>query len=314
MGPGADLPLLSGEPFVTEGGLETTLIFRHGLDLPCFAAFDLLKDDAGTEALRSYFDPYLAVAREHEVGIVLDAPTWRASSDWGSKLGYTASALDDANRRAVALVEDARSAAERDGTTVVICGAVGPRGDAYRPEGAMAVPEAEAYHRPQIETLADTSADLVTALTMTSPEEGAGIALAARNAHLPCAISFTVETDGRLPSGHTLREAVEVVDRETDGSPLYFMVNCAHPAHLAATLAEAGPWLERIRGVRANASRKSHAELDESTELDEGDPADLAAELLSLRPLLENLTVLGGCCGTDERHIAAICDAWLPAA
>jgi hypothetical protein len=113
-------------------------------------------------------------------------------------------------------VEDVRSAAAQDGTTVVICAAVGPRGDGYRPAEAMAVPEAEAYHRPQIEMLAETSADTVTALTMTSPEEGAGIALAARDAGVPCAISFTVGTDGRLPSGQTLREAVEIVDRETD--------------------------------------------------------------------------------------------------
>ena len=314
MGRRADLPQLSGGAFITDGGMETTLIFRHGLDLPCFAAFDLLRDDAGAETLRSYFEPYLAIAREHDVGMVLDAPTWRASSDWGRQLGYGTDALAEANRRAVALVEDVRSAAERDGTTVVICGAVGPRGDAYRAGEAMTVPEAKAYHRPQIETLAGTAADMVAALTMTSPAEASGITLAAQEAGIPCAISFTVETDGRLASGYALREAVELVDRETDGGSAYFMVNCAHPSHFAGALTEGGQWLERIRGVRPNASRKSHAELDESSEIDDGDPAELAAEVLALRPLLDNLAVLGGCCGTDERHIAAICDAWLSAA
>jgi S-methylmethionine-dependent homocysteine/selenocysteine methylase len=314
MGRRAELPHLSGRAFVTDGGMETTLVFRHGLELPCFAAFHLLRDDAGTETLRSYFDPYLAIAREHDVGLVLDAPTWRASGDWGRQLGYGADALGEANRHAVELVEDVRSAAERDGTEVVICGAVGPRGDAYRPGEAMTVAEARAYHRPQVETLADTAADLVAALTMTSPAEAAGVALAAADAGIPSTISFTVETDGRLPSGHGLGEAVELVDRETDGAPAYFMINCAHPSHFAGALAEGGPWLERIGGIRANASRKSHADLDESSELDDGDPAALAAELVALRPLLEKLTVLGGCCGTDERHIAAICDAWLSSA
>jgi S-methylmethionine-dependent homocysteine/selenocysteine methylase len=292
--------LRPGQTYVTDGGMETTLIHREGFELPHFAAFVLLDDDRGVEALRSYFRPYLAIAREHGVGIVLDAPTWRASADWGMQLGYSADALEDVNRRGVALVAEL-------GDDVVVCGAVGPRGDAYRPGGAMSAEEAEAYHRPQVETLADAGVDMVSALTLAYVEEGIGIARAARAAGIPSSISFTVEVDGRLPSGQSLRHAVEQVDRETGGAPAFFMVNCAHPTHVARALADEGPWLERIGGVRANASAKSHAELDESDELDEGDPVELAAAMATLYPLLPNLAVVGGCCGTDERHIAQLC-------
>ena len=290
--------------YVTDGGMETVLIHREGFELPYFAAFVLLDDERGVEALRSYFRPYLAIARAHGVGLVLDAPTWRASTDWGARLGYAADALEDVNRRGVALVREL-------GDDVVVCGAVGPRGDAYRPGAVMSAAAAEAYHRRQVETLADAGADMVSALTLAYVEEGIGIARAAEGAGVPCSISFTVEVDGRLPSGQSLRDAVEQVDRESGGAPAFFMVNCAHPTHVARGLADEGAWLERIGGVRANASAKSHAELDASDELDDGDPVELAAAMATLYPLLPNLAVVGGCCGTDERHIAQLC-ATLP--
>jgi len=290
--------------YVTDGGMETVLIHREGFELPYFAAFVLLDDERGVEALRSYFRPYLAIARAHGVGLVLDAPTWRASTDWGARLGYAADALEDVNRRGVALVREL-------GDDVVVCGAVGPRGDAYRPGAVMSAAAAEAYHRRQVETLADAGADMVSALTLAYVEEGIGIARAAEGAGVPCSISFTVEVDGRLPSGQSLRDAVEQVDRESGGAPAFFMVNCAHPTHVARGLADEGAWLERIGGVRANASAKSHAELDASDELDDGDPVELAAAMATLYPLLPSLAVVGGCCGTDERHIAQLC-ATLP--
>jgi S-methylmethionine-dependent homocysteine/selenocysteine methylase len=305
----ASLPHLSDQTFVTDGGMETVLIFRQGIDLPCFAAFPLLEHDRGVDALRAYFEPFVAIARENGVGIVLDAPTWRANADWGAQLGYDAAALDGANRRGVALVEEI--AAGADGVDVVVSGAVGPRGDGYVPGELMTSAQAERYHRPQIETFADTAADVVTALTLTYADEAVGIASAAHAAGLPSSISFTVEVDGRLPSGQSLREAVEQVDRETDGAPAYYMVNCAYPTHIAHALVDGGEWRERVRGVRANASNKSHAELDESDQLDDGDPVELAADVATLRPLLPNLNVVGGCCGTDERHIAQLCATWL---
>jgi S-methylmethionine-dependent homocysteine/selenocysteine methylase len=301
------LPQLAGTRCITDGGMETTLIFHHGIELPLFAAFDLLKDDEGTEMLRSYFTPYVDVAKRYGVGIVLDTPTWRASSDWGEQLGYSAADLDRLNRRGVTLLEEMRAEHESERTPVVIAGCVGPRGDGYVAGELMSTDDAEGYHSAQINTFADTNADLVGALTMTYANEATGIVSAARHARVPVAVSFTVETDGRLPSGQSLRDAVEQVDRETDAAAAYFMVNCAHPTHFAHVLEDEGPWLERLRGVRANASTKSHAELDEAEVLDEGDPQDLGSRYVELDARLPQLTVAGGCCGTDHRHIEEIC-------
>ncbi|MFQ6170878.1 homocysteine S-methyltransferase family protein [Oryzobacter sp. R7] len=304
------LPQLGPEPFLTDGGIETTLIFHDGLDLPFFAAYDLLTRDGGEDALRRYFEPYLAVARQRGLGIVLETPTWRASPDWAHRLGHDTRQLAELNRRAVALLEELRDLQGPDAPPVVISGCVGPRGDGYVVDTAMSAEEAAAYHAVQVDTFAATAADLVTAITMTSADEAVGVVRAAQEAGVPVVISFTVETDGRLPSGQPLREAVEEVDARTGSGAAYFMVNCAHPTHFEDVLETGSAWTDRIRGVRANASRLSHAELDEAEELDEGDPDELAAQYLALRERLPALTVLGGCCGTDHRHIAAIAAAW----
>jgi S-methylmethionine-dependent homocysteine/selenocysteine methylase len=304
------LPQLSGELFITDGGMETTLIFHRGIDLPYFASFDLLATGEGRQALRDYYEPYVSLARDRGVGLLLDTPTWRANRDWGELLGYSEDALARANRDAVALVGGLRT---QDGPPIVVSGCIGPRGDGYQPESLMTAEEAQSYHAAQVETFAGTDADLVSALTLNYAEEAVGIARAADDAAMPVAISFTVETDGRLPTGQGLSEAIEQVDAETNGTPAYFMINCAHPTHFAGVVAEGGPWLERLGGLRANASRKSHAELDESDSLDAGDPEELGEQYAELHSRLPRVTVVGGCCGTDHRHIGAICDAWIAA-
>ena len=287
---------------LTDGGIETVLIFDEGIELPCFAAFDLLRTAEGTETLRAYFEPYLELARDHRLPFVLCAPTWRSSPDWGAKLGYSAEELAAANRRAVELMHEIR-AANRD-LELTVDAVIGPRGDGYVAGAEMSPEQAEAYHAVQIGAL--TGADTLTALTLTYAGEAIGIVRAARRLELPVAISFTVETDGRLPSGQPLRDAIEQTDAEA--APDYYMVNCAHPEHFAAVLD--GDWAQRIRGIRANASRKSHAELDEAETLDTGDPADLAARYAKLRAKLPELELVGGCCGTDHRHIEAIAEAF----
>jgi homocysteine S-methyltransferase len=287
--------------------METTLIFRDGLELPDFASFVLLDDRDGLESLRAYYRSYISIATRHGVGIVLDTPTWRANPDWGARLGYAAERLADVNRRSVALLEEVRAEAE-EGVDVLISGCIGPRGDGYVVGNAMSPEEAQEYHSAQITTFAGTTADLVSALTLNYADEATGIARAAAGAGIPAVISFTVETDGRLPSGQELRDAVAEVDAATDGAPAYYMVNCAHPTHFEDVLADGG--LERVRGLRANASTKSHAELDEADDLDQGDPDDLAERYRALRPLMPGLNVVGGCCGTDERHIEAICSSF----
>jgi S-methylmethionine-dependent homocysteine/selenocysteine methylase len=306
------LPQLGESLFLSDGGIETTLIFHDGLELPDFAAFDLLKRPDGERALRKYFRTYAELAKTFGAGLILESATWRASADWGARLGYDERALAEANRHAVRLLDDIRSEYGRDGAEVVISGCVGPRGDGYNPVDIMSEADAGAYHGKQIEALADARVDMITAITMNYAEEAIGVARAAKAAGLPVAISFTVETDGRLPTSQTLRAAIEQVDGATSGYPAYYMINCAHPTHFETVLAERQPWAERIRGLRANASRKSHAELNEATELDVGDPAEFGAQHAALKRRLPQLTVMGGCCGTDHRHIEQIAAACAP--
>jgi S-methylmethionine-dependent homocysteine/selenocysteine methylase len=303
------LPQLRNALFLTDGGLETTLVFHEQLELPHFAAFDLLRTERGTGILRRYFETYTRIALDHGVGIVLEAPTWRANPDWAAKLGYDAGALADANRRGVGLLLEVRAAMETPSTPVVISGNLGPRGDGYRPQARMSVAEARDYHGAQVATFAATDADMLGAFTMNYTEEAVGIALAARAARMPLALSFTLETDGKLPSGQPLVEAIERVDAESDDYPVYYMIHCAHPSHFEGVLDELGAKARRVRGLRANASRRSHAELDASTDLDAGDPRELGAEYRALSRRLPALTVVGGCCGTDHRHVAAIAQA-----
>ena len=243
--------------------------------------------------------------------MILDTPTWRANADWGAKLGYDAGALAEVNRMAVDFLDALRHRHAQPDLPLVINGVVGPRGDGYTAEAAMSAEEASAYHRPQIEVFRDSEADMVSALTLTFAAEAIGIATAARDAQMPLAISFTLGTDGRLPSGQTLGSAIEETDATTGTYPAYYMINCAHPLHFEPVLAEGAGWLARIRGIRANASTKSHAELDAASDLDIGDPQDLGRRYATLRGRLPNLNVLGGCCGTDHRHITAICEACL---
>jgi S-methylmethionine-dependent homocysteine/selenocysteine methylase len=304
------LPQLDGGVFLTDGGLETVLIFHQGIDLPLFAAVDLLNRKEGTGVLRRYFDRYAELAREHGAGLVLESPTWRASPRWGAELGYTAEQLEELNRRAIALMVEVRDAHSPAPAPIVISGCVGPQDDGYDPAQRLSARAAQDYHATQIDTFAGTDANMVNAMTMTYVDEAVGVTRAAAEAGMPVAISFTVETDGRLPSGEGLGEAIAEVDRQTGGGPAYYMLNCAHPTHFDHVLAGDEPWTSRILGLRANASMRSHAELDEAEELDEGDPADLGARYAALAVKLPRLTVLGGCCGTDDRHVAEICRAW----
>lgn len=314
IGDRATLPQLEHRPFLTDGGLETTLIFHEGVDLPSFAAFVLLETSDGRRRLRRYFERHAEIARRADCGFIAEAPTWRANPDWARSLGYDGRALDAINKSAITLLADLRDRDGRGRGEYVISGCIGPRADGYDASGELSAEEAERYHAEQIASFALTEADLVSALTLTNTAEAIGITRAARNAGMPAVISFTLEIDGRLPSGEGLREAILRVDAQTDCGPAYYMINCAHPTHFEHALEAGGPWLGRLRGIRANASRKSHAELDAATELDDGDPYGLASEYAALVAKLSELTILGGCCGTDERHIEQIARACVTSA
>lgn len=297
---------LSTVLFLTDGGLETTLVFHDGIELPGFAAFVMLESEERRLRLGNYYRDYLNLARSAGMGFILESVTWRANPDWGRQLGYSPDQLAEINRQSIEFLVGLREEYDHGLSPIVISGCIGPRGDGYSSAKAMSVDEAEAYHHTQIATLRDTEADLVSAYTLPYTAEAAGIARAARDLEMPVVISFTVETDGRLPSGETLQHAVEQVDALSNGAPEYYMINCAHPTHFSGVL-NGDPWVKRIRAIRANASMKSHAELDNSTSLDSGDPVDLGARFGELARRLEHLNVFGGCCGTDHRHAAEIC-------
>ncbi|MBA1145903.1 homocysteine S-methyltransferase family protein [Ectothiorhodospiraceae bacterium WFHF3C12] len=307
------LPQLDGGLFVTDGGIETTLIFHDGQDLPHFAAFHLLKDETGTELLRDYFRRHARVARANGTGFIFESATWRSSPDWGARLGYSAEELDAANRKAIAMLLDLRAEFESADMPCVVSGCIGPRGDGYDPGQVMTVDDAQAYHAAQARSFAEAGADMITSITTTNVPEAIGIARAAQAEGMPVVISFTVETDGRLPTGQTLAEAIGLVDEATGNGPAYYMVNCAHPSHFENVL-NGEPWMERLRGLRCNASKKSHAELDEADELDAGNPVELGADYAALRQRFPRINVVGGCCGTDHRHIHEICVACKSAA
>jgi S-methylmethionine-dependent homocysteine/selenocysteine methylase len=300
------LPQLGNQLFLTDGGLETSLIFLEGFELPHFAAFHLLRDRKGREALIRYYERYIAIAKTDGLGFILESPTWRANSDWGEKLGYSRADIAEVNRQSVDMMHALRSKHQTERSPMVVSGCVGPRGDGYDPGQVMSSAEAEAYHAEQIAAFAEASADIVTAITMTNINEAIGVMRAGRNAGLPVVISFTLETDGRLPTGQTLADAVQEVDRKTGNGPIYYMINCAHPSHYDTTMPIGTDWTKRVRGMRANASRRSHQELNDSPELDAGNPLELGGEYRDIRHNHPQITVLGGCCGTDHRHMESI--------
>ncbi len=303
-----NLPHISPNLFLTDGGLETTLVFLEGYDLPCFAAFDLLKDEKGTNAIKNYYRRYLNIARDYKTGFILESPTWRANPDWISKIGYPETALTEVNRKAVDIMISLKDEFKYLIPEILISGCVGPRGDGYTPENKMTAEQARDYHSHQLEVFAGTPVDLVSAITMNYVEEAIGIVRAANALKLPAVISFTVETDGRLYSGMSLKEAIEQVDTKVDEPPVYFVINCAHPTHFISELHSSSDryWTQRIRGIRANASCKSHAELDEATELDRGNPGEFGSIHKKLKDEFTHLNVFGGCCGTDEEHVRSI--------
>lgn len=292
--------------FLSDGGLETYLIFEKGFELPCFSAAVLLDTEQGREELTNYFTRFVEIAKSTGRGFILDAPTWRAGTAWAGPLGQTLKQVIDTNARAVAFVSNLRKQLETEDCPILVNGLIGPAGDAYAPDTQISAREALLIHAPQIHALGRAGVDMISAMTMTHASEAIGMTRAAQEIDVPIVIAFTLETDARLPSGQSLSEAIDEVDAATSNGPIYYMINCAHPDHFSEVLDTRAAWSLRIGGVRSNASRLSHAELDEAVTLDDGDPVelgDLSAELVNRLP---NIRVMGGCCGTDHRHIECI--------
>ncbi|MEL6296941.1 MAG: homocysteine S-methyltransferase family protein [Pseudomonadota bacterium] len=304
------LPLANGPVFLTDGGMETTFIFHEGLELPEFSSLVLIKSEDGRQAIAKYAKTYIDLARDAGLGLVIESTTWRAGPDWADKIGFPGlDNLAGANRDSIALLDEMRREAAKMDVNVIVSACIGPRGDGYDPGRIMTGEEAALYHDWQVRVLAETNADVITGLTMTNVPEAIGIATAAKLHDMPCVISFTLETDGRLPTGDSLEGAIVAVDAATGDAPAYYMINCAHPTHLIKSLDLPADIRERLRGIRANASKCSHAELDEMEELDVGNPHELGREMADIHAAHPHIRVLGGCCGTDDRHVREIAKA-----
>lgn len=299
------LPQLSGKICITDGGMETDFIFNKNIDLPEFASYDLLRTQEGYEALSAYYESYAKLAQQFNVGLILETPTWRANPDWGKKIGDSLDTIHHFNLKAVKQIEQIRKQYETENSPIIISGCIGPRGDGYRANALMTVSEAQQYHSTQIESFSQSNVDLVSALTLNYIDEAIGVTQAAKAFNLPVCISFTVETDGKLPTGESLAEAIKVVDAATNNGPAYYMLNCAHPTHFFDILNDE-QCASRLRAIRANASSCSHAELDEAEELDHGNPHELGQQFFEIRDRFPHINILGGCCGTDYRHIEQI--------
>lgn len=295
--------------YLTDGGLETTMIYHKGIELNHFAAFELLLSEDGKKELTSYYASYIEIAKANDLPFIFETPTWRANADWGRLMGYNQEDLKRINTESIAFMRDI--AMKFDVDNGLFSGQIGPRGDGYVLERRMSAEEAAEYHHTQVAVFSEAGADFVTILTMNYPEEAAGLALAAKSVNIPAVVSFTVETDGNLPSGDLLSEAIEYVDRLSGNYPSYYMINCAHPLHFSEKLKSQPAIADKIRGIRANASIKSHAELEISETLDIGDKVLLANGINSLKEMLPSMQVLGGCCGTDHTHIKEICAVFL---
>ncbi len=299
--------LLDKSTFLTDGGLETTLIFENELDLPHFAAFPLIEDPNGQQILSDYYIPYLELAKKYNTGFILESATYKANPETGYKLGYTQDELNQINQLSIMQLKGLKRRYMTDVNPVLISGCMGPGKDGYALDERMTVDEAKALHQHQVSAFKTAGADLVTAFTLNYVEEAIGIVNAARDVEIPVVISFTLETDGKLIDGTDLSDAIQQVDNATAAYAEYFMINCAHPTHFLAQIAGDEVCKQRVKAVRANASCKSHAELDESTELDPGDKDELAARYAELQESLPGIKVWGGCCGTDSTHLNTIC-------
>ncbi len=290
-------------PFLCYTGIETDLIFNKGIDLPGFATFPLLETKEGRDLLTRSYLAQVDLARELGCGVMFESVTWVANKDRAAAIGYGEHLLEQINVDAMQLIRDLHD--NIGDVPIVLSAQIGPRRDGYKPEEMMEDDEAEAYHTHQIKSLAKVKPDIVSAFTMSYPLEAIGIVRAAMRYELPVAISFTVETDGLLPTGMPLGEAIDAVDAATDNYAEYFLINCAHPEHFLPNLNHE-PWTQRLAGVVVNASRCSHAELDNATALDDGDPVELGAYLSMIKNAYPHMKIFGGCCGTDMRHMREI--------
>jgi S-methylmethionine-dependent homocysteine/selenocysteine methylase len=294
-----------GQLFLTDGGIETEIMYKWGFELPHFAMYPLLDNPDAMSAVRAMYRRYLDVVAKHRLSALMGGLDYRASPDWGALLGYSPEALAEANLRSIAFLRELADEYADDIPQILIAGYVGPRGDAYQTNRTITAAEAEDYHAVQLATLKAADVDLAWALTFNNIPEAIGVARAAARIGVPLAISFTLDTTSRLSSGPSLARAVETVETETDGAPAFYSLNCSHPVEFEPALTPGG-WTERVRGFRPNASRMDKIALCKLGHLEEGDPVELGRLMGTLARRYPHMDVWGGCCGTGDVHLDQI--------
>jgi homocysteine S-methyltransferase len=298
-------PQKAGRLYLTEGGTETELLYKYGFALPQFALFPLLDNPQAVSKMREMFQSYLDVAVRHKMCALMGGLDYRASPDWGALLGYSPQSLADANLRSIEFLRDIAREYASDIPDIVIEGLIGPRGDAYERNASITVDEAEDYHSVQLETLKRANVDLALAITFNNVPESIGVARAAVKIGVPLAISLTLDGTSKLSSGPRLGEAITTIDRETDHAPEFYLVNCSHPVEYESAIEPDG-WIDRVRGVRPNASRMEKMALCQIGHLEDGDPVELGKLCGDLARRYPHMDIWGGCCGTWDRHLDEI--------
>ncbi|MEY2396937.1 MAG: homocysteine S-methyltransferase [Actinomycetota bacterium] len=298
---------IAGLNYLTEGGTETEVMYKHGFELPEFAMFPLLDQADAMDALRGMYARYLETAARHGFGALIGGLDYRASADWAGLLGYSNDELAEFQMRAIDFLRDVAKPYESDLPSVLIAGVVGPRGDAYQVNREITTDEAEEYHSAQMSTLARAGVDLVSALTFNGVAEAVGVARAANRAGLPLCMSFIVDHEtSRLQTGPTLKDAIESVDALAgDARPTFYGINCSHPLEFMPAL-EPGDWIERVRSLRPNAAAADKIALCTLGRLEQGDPVQLGKLMGELAAQYPHIDIWGGCCGTWDTHFDEI--------
>jgi S-methylmethionine-dependent homocysteine/selenocysteine methylase len=302
-------PQREGIYFLTEGGQETEIQYRYGHDLPEFAMYPLLENTKAKSDLKAMYSQVFDVAAEHGFAVMISGLDYRGSPDWGKKLGYSRQGLADALEQSIVFLREVAQPYIGQISAILIGGQVGPRGDAYSLNRSITAQESEDYHGFQLEVLKRMEVDFVWGATFNGIPEALGLARAAARMALPLTISFTLDSNHRLKSGPSLKEAIEAVDAEAgDAKPAFYGINCSHPIEFEPAL-EPGDWVQRIRSLRPNASAKDKGELCSIGHLEEGDPADLGRRIGTLSERYPHIDIFGGCCGTWARHLGEIARA-----
>lgn len=294
-----------GRFYLSEGGTETEFMYKHGFELPHFAIFPLLDNPDAVSKLREMFRSYLDVAAKHEVCALMGGLDYRASPDWGELLGYSPAGLADANMQSIEFLREIAGEYSSQIPETLIQGLIGPRGDAYERNETITENEAEDYHAVQLETLKEADVDLALAITFNNIPESVGVARAAAKIGIPLGISLSLDSSSKLNSGQSLSEAITMIDKATDQSPEFYSINCSHPLEFEPAI-EPGDWVNRIRGVRPNASKMDKMALCQLGHLEEGDPVELGVLCGDLARRYPHMDIWGGCCGTWDKHLNEI--------